>query len=162
MDDIFQLSVPWWHFVLRAVLVYVGLLVLIRLSGKRTVGEFTPFDLIVVILLGETMQGALTADDTSITGALLLAVTLVVLNYVVGALSTRSRTIDRLTEGDSVTLLRNGKVLGDALKKHNVPKSDLEEAAREHGVASLGKVALATLEANGHITIVPKRRTKAA
>ena len=161
MDDLIQLSAPWWHFVVRALLVYVGLLLLIRLSGKRTVGEFTPFDLVVVLLLAEAMQGAMTAGDTSLSGAMILAVTLIALNYAVGALSARSKLVDRLTEGESVTLVRDGKVLRDALLRNNVPKSDIEEAAREQGVASLRKVELATLEANGHITIVPKRVAKA-
>ena len=156
MDDLFQLSMAWWQYPLRALLVYGGLLLLIRLSGKRTVGEFTPFDLIVVILLGESMEGALTADDKGVTGAFMVAATLLALNFAVGALSARSRTIDKITEGEAVPLLRDGKVLQDMLRRHNVPESDLDEAAREHGVQELSKIALATLETDGHITIVLK------
>ena len=91
MSELWTLSIPWWEIVLRASVVYFVMLALIRLSGKRTVGEFTPFDLIVVILLGETMQGALVPEGESVTGPMIVAATLVGLNWLLAYASTRSK-----------------------------------------------------------------------
>ncbi len=87
----FDFGEPWWQLVARAVIVYIVLMVLARLSGKRTVGEFTPFDLVVVLLISEATQGALTGSDHSVPGGLLLAATLIGVNYGVGFASARSK-----------------------------------------------------------------------
>lgn len=152
----FSLSQPWWEFVVRGALIYVVILFLVRLSGKRTVGEFTPFDLVVVILIGESTQGALTGGDESVLGAPLVAATLIALNQLLGYLSARSNTVDRLLEGEPVLLVRNGRVLHKALRANNLPVSDLEESVRKQGLASMDEVALAMLETNGEITVVPR------
>lgn len=158
MEDLVQLSANWWEFVLRAFLVYFTLLVLMRLSGKRTVGEFTPFDLIVVLLLGESMQSALVQDDTSVLGPAITAATLIALNWLMAFLSTRSRTVDKVTEGEPVVLVRNGRIDARKLRAENVPKSDVLEAVRRAQLGSLSEVALATLETDGAITIVPRNK----
>ena len=158
MDSIFELSVSWWEFVLRGVLVYVIVLALIRLSGKRTVGEFTPFDLIVVILLGETMQSALVQDDTSVLGPAIAAATLILLNWFLGFLSARFRTVDKVMEGEPVVLVRNGRVDARKLRSENVSKPDLLEAIRRAQLRGVSDVAVATLETDGEITIVPRKK----
>src|ERR1043165_9674989 len=107
----FEMSVPWWEFILRAVVVYVVLLGMIRVSGKRTMGQFTPFDMLLIVLLGNAVQNALLGKDTSLGGGLLLAATLILLNYGVGWLSTRSRRVERLVEGEPVLIARDGKLL---------------------------------------------------
>jgi uncharacterized membrane protein YcaP (DUF421 family) len=152
----FDLAHPWWHFLLRAAIVYVVLMVLLRLCGKRTVGEFTPFDLLVVILLGESAQGALVGDDHSVTGSVLVFTTLALLNYAVAFASARSKKIDALVEGEPVVLIRNGRLHEAALRRNNVPISDLEEALRKAGVRHRQDVELAMLETDGEITILPR------
>ncbi|MDC8014403.1 DUF421 domain-containing protein [Tahibacter soli] len=154
----FSLSLPWWEFMARGAIVYVCILFLVRLSGKRTVGEFTPFDLVVVILIGESTQGAMTGGDESVLGAPIVAATLIALNMALGFLSARSKTVDRLLEGEPVLLVREGTVLQRALRANNLPPSDLEEAVRKAGLSSVEDVALGVLETNGEITIVPKTR----
>jgi len=89
-DGMFDLAMPWWAFVLRACIVYFILLALIRASGKRTMGQFTPFDMLLVVLLGNAVQNALLGQDTSVGGGLLLATTLLALNWLVGLVSARS------------------------------------------------------------------------
>lgn len=158
MESILQLGANWWEFVLRAFLVYLVLLVLVRLSGKRTIGEFTAFDLIVVLLLGESMQSALVQEDTSVLGPAITAATLVALNWLLGFLSTRFRAVDKVTEGDPVVLVRNGRLNTRKLREENVPKSDLLEAVRRAQLGSLSEVAVATLETDGEITIVPRKK----
>ncbi len=152
-----ELSMPWWEFLVRAATIYVALLVFVRLSGKRAVGEFTPFDFVVLILLSESAQGALTGGDESIPGAILLVGTLVGLNYLVGVLSARFRGVDKLVEGEPVVLVHHGRILYGALKRENVPISDLEESLRKNGLTDATTVELAMLETNGEITMVLKR-----
>lgn len=158
METIVQLGAHWWEFVLRAILVYFVVLLLIRLSGKRTVGEFTAFDLIVVILLGESMQNALVQDDTSVLGPAITAATLISLNWLLGFVSARSRRVDKVVEGEPVVLVRNGRINSRKLRSENVPKSDLLEAVRRAQLGGLSEVALATLETDGEITVVPRKR----
>jgi uncharacterized membrane protein YcaP (DUF421 family) len=158
METIIQLSANWWEFALRAFLVYLVVLVLIRMSGKRTVGEFTPFDLIVVILVGESMQQALVQDDTSVLGPAITAATLILLNWILGFLSTRFQKVDKVVEGEPVVLVRNGRIDTRKLRRENVPKSDVLEAVRRAQLGSLSEVAVATLETDGEITIVPRKK----
>ena len=90
MNDLLQLSAPWWHFVLRALAIYLMVMLLVRVSGKRAVGQFTPFDLVLLILIGNAVQNGLNGGDNSLTGAAILAVCLIALNYLAAWLSSRS------------------------------------------------------------------------
>jgi len=157
MSDLFELAMPWWEFVFRAVVVYVLLLAMLRVSGKRTVGQFTPFDLLVVVLLGTAVQNSLIGEDVSLLGGLLLAVTLIACNWLVGFATARSRRLDRLVEGCPVLLGRDGQLFDRALRRENLSLSDVEEAMRDNGVADIADVALVTLEVDGTITVVPRR-----
>lgn len=148
------MALPLWEFVVRAALVYFALMLLLRLSGKRTLGEFTSFDMVVVLLIGESTQGALTANDQSVTGALLVCATLISLNVLIAFLGTRFRGLDRLVQGEPVVLLRNGQVFETVLRRNNLPRSDLEEAWRENGVESPAGAALAILEVDGEISVI--------
>ncbi len=160
MFEFTHLQDPWWHYVLRALIVYVFMLFLLRAAGKRTMGEFTPFDLIVIILLGEAMQSALVPENESVIAPIISATTLVALNYLVGFISTRSRSVDKLVTGDPVMLVRNGRVLEKAMLAENVPPADLEEALRCAGLTDVADVRLAMLETDGEITVVPQRTPK--
>jgi len=154
MTPLFDLAMPWWEFVLRAVIVYVVILVLVRMSGKRTVGQFTPFDMILLVLLGTAVQNSLIGEDVSLLGGLILAATLIGLNYLVGFVTSRSRRADRLIEGAPVVLARDGKLFERVLKKELVSAADFDEAMRQSGCGELDKVKLALLETNGQITII--------
>jgi len=154
MDELFELSMPWWHFPLRAVLIYVALLVLIRLSGKRTVGEFTPFDLVLMILLGNAAQNAMIGTDTSVLGGLIVVVTLLALNWALARVTSRNSRVEHLIEGSPVVLVRDGKVFQAALRRENVATEDLEEALRQAGCRDASEVDLAMLETDGQISVV--------
>lgn len=155
MDEIFELSTPWFEIVLRGVLVYLALLVLLRLSGKRTVGQFTPFDLLVLVLLGDAVQNAMIAQEESFTGGLILVVTLLVLNWLVGFVTARSKRIDRLLEGSPVLLARNGVLYEPVLRRSNLSLAEFKESMRKHGCTRMEDVRLAVLESDGAISIVP-------
>ncbi|MCD9027145.1 DUF421 domain-containing protein [Luteimonas sp. BDR2-5] len=153
---LFDLAMPWWEFVLRATAVYVVVLVLVRISGKRTVGQFTPFDLLVVVLLGTAVQNSLIGEDTSLLGGLILAATLLGLNWLVGVISARSRRFDRFVEGRPVILARHGHVYRDELARQSVSAEDFAIARRSAGCATVADIEIAVLETSGEITVVRK------
>ncbi|MDB5963706.1 MAG: hypothetical protein JWQ72_206 [Polaromonas sp.] len=149
----FTLSLPWWELVSRAALVYLALLLMMRVSGKRTVGQFTPFDLLVVMLLSESVSNSLSGGDDSLAGGLLLAATLIAMNVSMAFLTSRSRSLQKHIEGEAVLIGRNGVIFHDVLKKQRVPYSDVERALRENDCA-LDQMKCAFLEADGDISIL--------
>jgi uncharacterized membrane protein YcaP (DUF421 family) len=126
----FDLSMSLWEFVVRAVVVFLFLLVMLRLGGKKHVGELTPFDLVVLLIVSETVQGSLIGDDTSLIGGLLASGTLFVLVFVVNYASWRSKNAERLFEGVPKILVRNGQVRRLALMQERITRSELIEALR--------------------------------
>ncbi|WP_449447128.1 DUF421 domain-containing protein [Thermomonas brevis] len=158
MNELFQLSAPWWVFVLRSTAIYVLVMALVRVSGKRAVGQFTPFDLVLLILIGNAVQNGINGGDNSLTGAAIMAVTLIVLNYVVALLTSRYRRFERMVEGEPVVLARDGKLFPQVLRRELVSNEDFAEALRVNGVEQVEEVGLAMLETNGHITVLAKRK----
>ena len=156
MSDLFELSMPWWQLVLRATAVYVVLLVLIRISGKRTMGQFTPFDMLLIVLLGSAVQNSLLGEDTSLGGGLLLAATLIALNWCVAFVTSRSQCAERLVEGVPVVLARDGQLFRSVLKRELVSEDDFNEALRQSGEMTLTDVRIALLETNGCISVVKR------
>ena len=156
MSDLLELSIPWWEIVLRGTIVYFVLLLLLRLSGKRTVGQFTPFDLLVLVLLGDALQGSMIAGDDSLPGGVILTVTLLGWNKLIGWLTSRSRRLDRIVEGRPVVLARNGHVYGEALERCNLNIDDLQEAMRNADCGSVSLIRLAMLEKDGKISVVKR------
>ena len=152
--EMLDLSMPWWQFVLRACVVYFVLLLLIRASGKRTMGQFTPFDMLLVVLLGNAVQNALLGQDASVAGGLLLAATLILLNWLVGFASARSERLGTIVEGSPVLLAREGQVYRAVLRRELISRADFDKALREAGCLDIGQIKLAVLETNGHITVV--------
>lgn len=154
LDSLFSMGVPWYEFIVRAIAVYVVVLVMVRIVGKRTVGQYTPFDLIVIVLLGTAVQNSLISDDTSLLGGLILAATLLGLNWMVGFISARWQRFDRVVEGQPVVLVRHGRLFEQALRRQSVSRRDLEIAMRDAGCLDIEDVDLAMLETSGDISIV--------
>lgn len=140
--------------MLRGVVIYAGLLVALRLFGKREVGQFTLYDLVFILLVANALQPAITGPDTSLGGGFVLIVVLVGTNYVVGKLDNMPR-FHRLFTPAPAVIVRNGKFLTDAMKKEGVDQEEVEMSMREHGVADLKEVQMAVLEPDGTISIVP-------
>jgi uncharacterized membrane protein YcaP (DUF421 family) len=149
----FQPSIAIPELIFRAALVYAGVFLLLRVVGKRHVGELAPFDLVVLLILSECVQNALIGDDKSVTGGLIAAATLFGLNQVVGHISWRNKRAERLLEGTPRVLVRHGRVLKDVLAEEQITHSELLEALRREGCSSLSKVRYAILEPSGDITI---------
>jgi len=152
----FDMELPWWEFILRTAVVYVCLMLMVRFSGKRTVGQFTPFDLIVVMLLAETVSASLSGGDKSLTGGLIAAATLIALNVTVAWASARSRRVDSVLEGSATLIGRDGKLYKNVLKRERVPEADVEQALREAD-CDIKDMHCAFLEADGKISILKKQ-----
>jgi uncharacterized membrane protein YcaP (DUF421 family) len=152
----FELSMPLWEYVFRAVAVYVVLLLMIRLSGKRTVGQLTPFDVLLIVLLGNAVQNALLGTDNSLVGGLLLAAILILLNWTTGWMTSRNRLAEKVIEGVPVVLARDGQLFEQVLRREFVSRNDFDEALRQNGQLRLEDVAIAILETDGRISVVPK------
>src|SRR5687768_2171206 len=120
----FDIGLPWWEFIVRGLIIYLALLLLVRLSGKRTVGQFTPFDLVVVLLLSEAVSNGLSGGDESITGGLIVATTLIGLNFALGWLTSHYEPLEKAVEGREVLIGRNGELYEQALRRQRVSPAD--------------------------------------
>ena len=139
---------------MRAVVVYVALLIALRVFGKREVGQFTLYDLVFILLVANALQPAMTGTDTSIVGGLILIVALVAANFVVGRLD-RLAVFHRVFGSAPSVLIKNGKLVPAALQREGISDDEVEMAIREHGVDDLKDVELGVLEPDGTISIVP-------
>ena len=140
------------QIVLRTGIIYLLVLIGVRLSGKREVGQMTPFDLTLLLLLSNSVQNAMTGPDTSLTGGAVAACTLLVLNYGVAAVSGSNRRLRRLIQGEPSLLVHDGKVIESHMARERVSMDELHRALREHGINSCDQVALAVLEVDGSIS----------
>ena len=161
----FDMSMSVGEHIVRGVLVYVFLFVLLRLVGKKHVGELAPFDLLVLLILSETVQNSLVGDDTSLIGGLISAATLVILAYGEGLdsgqllrmiLTFSSKRLERAIEGTPKILIRHGHRRAAELQRQRITKAELLEALRNHGCANITDVRVAILENDGTITVIKR------
>jgi uncharacterized membrane protein YcaP (DUF421 family) len=149
----------WLEFVLRAIIVYVFLLVLLRLTGKRQVGQLAPFDLVLLLVLSNAVQNSMNGGDNTVLGGMILATTLVAINWIVGWLTFRSKWLEGIIEGRPMILIHNGKMDHRAMNSVQLTKHELEAALRSEGCAGIEEVRFAVLENNGRITVIPKAKS---
>ena len=147
---------PLLEIVLRVAVLYVSLIVLVRVAGKREVGQLGPLDLLAMLMLSETVSPALTAGDTSLPAALTAAATLLALTAAIGRLTYHSRFLERWIEGRPVILVEEGNLLEEAARAERISKQDVESALRRNGLATAAGARLAVLEPSGEITVLPK------
>ncbi len=157
----FTLSIGAGELVFRAMLVYAFIFVLLRLIGKKHVGEMAPFDLVVLLIMSECVQGALIADDTSVTAGAIAAATLFGMSQLAGYVSWQSKKASRLLEGTPRVLVRNGRVSNDVLAEEQITHSELVEALRKAGCTSITSVRYAVLENDGNVTVGLRARAAA-
>ena len=153
-----NLSVPWWEFVLRGVVVYLFLLVFLRLTGKRQTGQYAPFDLVLLLILSNAVQNSMNAGDNSLVGGLVSAATLIGCHVVLAQLTFRYAWMERLIDGSPQVLVQQGQVNTDLMRKELLSTDELEAALRASGCLHLHEVERATIETNGQITVVLRRR----
>jgi uncharacterized membrane protein YcaP (DUF421 family) len=152
-DDLFTSGVPLAEKVLRTVAVYLGILLLLRLAGKRDLAQLNTFDLVVLLLLSNVVQNAVIGNDNSLIGGLVGAVTLVVVNSLLVRVAQRSDSAVRLLEGEAATLARDGRLDAGAIQRLGLRPADVEAAIRRQGASTLAEVAEASLEPGGSIVV---------
>jgi len=150
------MTVPWYEILLRTAVVYLVVLLLLRLAGKRELGQMTPFDLVVILVISNAVQNAMTGGDNSLTGGIIAATTLTLVNIAVGRWGGRIPFLRRVVASEPTLLLRDGKPIQAHLDREHVDLEEIEMAAREHGIADLNEVTAAVLEEDGSISIIPK------
>ena len=153
----FNLLVPWWEFVIRAVVVYVFMLLILRLTGKRQVGQLAPFDLVLLLVLSNAVQNSMNAGDNSLAGGLILAATLVILNFAVGYATFKSKRLEALVQGRPQLVVHDGKVFEEVMARAQLTHHELNAALRQAGCATAEEVHAAILENNGSISVIPRR-----
>ncbi|BDU73771.1 DUF421 domain-containing protein [Mesoterricola silvestris] len=156
--SLWTLGQPWWEFVLRAILVYGFLLVILRLTGKRQVGQLSPFDLVLLLVLSNAVQNSMNGGDNTVSAGFILAGTLVAVNALVSWLTYRSKKVQKIVEGNPLVLIHNGKVVPSMLASEEVTQHELMAALRAAGLGSVEEVHVAILETNGHISVIPRPR----
>jgi len=150
-------SLAWWEFIVRGLIVYVFLLAVLRLTGKRQVGHLAPFDLVLLLVLSNALQNAMNGGDNSITGGVIAASTLIVANGLVSRLTYKSKTLERLIEGRPEILIHNGRIAADVMKREQLTHHEINAALRAAGVSCIEQVHYAILENTGEITVHPKK-----
>jgi uncharacterized membrane protein YcaP (DUF421 family) len=156
-QDMFALGVPLAEKILRPVLVYAFLIVALRLAGKRELAQLNPFDLVVLLTLSNTVQNAIIGNDNSLSGGLIGATTLLLVNYVLVRFVSRHESLERLVEGDPDVLIENGRIKHDCLQREAITEFELLGAAHKQGFASLDEIDRAVLEPSGSICFLGKR-----
>lgn len=157
LTDMFILGLPVLEKILRPVIVYVFLVVGLRLAGKRELAQLNPFDLVVLLTLSNTVQNAIIGDDNSVTGGIIGATALLVINYLVVRFLYGHGKLDRVVEGKADVLIENGHLKKENLRKDLITLPELEAAAHRQGFASLDEVQHCVIEPGGTITFLAKK-----
>jgi uncharacterized membrane protein YcaP (DUF421 family) len=148
------LSIPIWELVLRSLVVYGFLLVLLRVTGKRQIGQLAPFDLVLLLVLSNAVQNSMNGGDNSLVGGLVSAATLVALNISIGYATFKSKRLEALIEGRPQLIIHNGRVFEDVMRHAKLTHHELAAALRQSGCNSADDVQTAVLENNGSISVV--------
>lgn len=144
-------------FLIRAAVIYLILTLLFRITGKRALSQITPFDLVLLLIISETVQQGLVAEDHSLTNSILLVLTLVGLDIVLSLLKQRWEWLDRVLDDRPLIIVEDGKALRDRMNRERVSETDVLASARLHqGIGRMDEIAYAVLETDGEISVVPR------
>jgi len=154
MSDILTLSAPWWTFLVRGALTYLGLVVFMRLAGKRSFGELSAFDVVVIALAGGTLRTAIIGDDHGALGPFLGVAGILMTDKLIAWASARAPWFNRLMEGFPTLLVQNGRRDPAALRSQNLTNAALDRALHAAGLEDEREVVIGRLEPNGKITLV--------
>ncbi len=154
-----HIVVPWWEMV---VVVYIFLLALLRLTGKRQVGQLAPFDLVLLLVLANAVQNSMNAGDNSLVGSLISATTLVGLNFLVGLIAYRSKRLEAIIEGRPQVLVHSGILFEDVMRRAKLTHHELNAALRQAGCSCVADVKCAILGNNGTLSVIAREPSKGA
>lgn len=148
--------------VFRALFIYTVLMVLFRITGKRSLGQITTFDFVLLLIISEAIQNGMVGTSYSITNALVLVVTLVTVDVALSLVKRRSPRLEQFLDGTPVVIVENGRPLRDRMDKERVDESDVLSAARREGLERMSQIKYAVLERNGQISIIPREDAMSA
>jgi uncharacterized membrane protein YcaP (DUF421 family) len=151
----FHFGEPWWQTAVRVLVVYGAFLVALRIFGKREIGQFTLADLVLILLVANAVQPAMTGPDLSLSGGLLILATLFAANFGVAYLRVHSAKVRNVLQGHPTVIARDGQWYEDVMRHQGVDEDDAAMALREHGLDKVEDVDLAVLEVDGSISVVP-------
>lgn len=154
--SVFVTAVPIVEIVFRTIVVYAVLLVLLRIAGKRELGQMSVTDLVVILVIANAVQNSLNAGDVSLVGGLVSAATLILMNVLLDRFGRRIPLFGRFFIEQPTLLLRDGNLIPENIEREDVSREEIEMAAREHGIADLSDVSAAVLEPDGSISIIPR------
>jgi uncharacterized membrane protein YcaP (DUF421 family) len=154
--DMFQLALPVLEKIIRPSIIYLFLIAGLRLAGKRELAQINTFDLVVLLMLSNTVQNAIIGDDNSVTGGVIGATSLLVLNYLVVRFLFRRANLDRFLEGSPVVLIKNGRIQKKHLDHELISIQELTTAARKQGFRSLDDIEQCILETGGSVVFIAK------
>lgn len=153
----FNMAVPWWELVVRGAVVYIFLLILLRITGKRQVGQLAPFDLVLLLVLSNAVQNSMNAGDNSLIGGLISAATLVLLNFAVAIGTYRNKKLETLIEGKPQILIHNGKLFEEVVASAHLIHHEIHAALRRGGCTCVEEVHSAILENTGKSVSWPEK-----
>jgi len=154
-----NLSLPWWEFIVRGAMVYVFLLLILRVTGKRQTGQLAPFDLVLLLVLSNAVQNAMDGGDNTVLGGIISATTLIALHYAVAFMTFKSKTLEAWIEGTPRILIHNGILNEEVMRSELLTRHELAAALRAGGCAEMEHIHVATLENNGQITVSLRPRS---
>ena len=154
------MSLKWWEFIIRALVVYCFLILILRLTGKRQIGQLSPFDLVLLLVLSNSVQNSMNGGDNSMVAGLISATTLIAINALFGWLTFKSKKFENFIEGHPRVLIHNGQLYPEALRNEKLTHHELLSALRESGCASIEEVRSAILETDGKISVIPRNQGK--
>lgn len=160
MSHLFVPEIPILEKIVRSALVYLFMLLAFRILGKRQVAQMTPFDLVLLLIISNVVQNALIGKDDSLTGGLVGAVTIFLLNFGVAEIAFRSKRVRRVLEPQPTLLIHRGKILEKNLSRELMTEEELMAALRENGIDDPTKVHAAVLEENGRVSVIPEPYVK--
>ncbi len=150
-------DIPLLEKLARSVIVYLFLLAAFRLAGKRQLGQLTPFDLVVVLIISNVLQNAMIGNDNSLGGGLLGATMVLLLNALVAWLTFRYKRAERIIEHGPTVLVKHGRILRENLRRERLSMPELRRALRKEGVIALHDVRYAILEEDGHVSVLARK-----
>lgn len=152
--SMWKLAQPWWEFVLRGLVVYGFLLVVLRLTGKRQVGQLAPFDLVLLLVLSNAVQNSMNAGDNTVSAGFILVLSLVGINSLIGFITFRNKKVELILEGKPQILVHNGDIDEDMMSREKITRHELMAAVRQAGIVDIEDVRVAILETNGRINVI--------
>lgn len=156
MDSLFQMSLPWYEFVIRGLAVYLLIIFGLRLSGKSRVGQFSTVDFVLLLILSNAVQNSMNGGDNSLLGGVIIAITLLSFNWVMDFIGARNISFFRMHEGTPEILIYNGVLNKKTMRKENIAQDELKAILRQHEVTRVEDVKLAVIEVSGSVSIIKK------